>query len=247
MRSVAAILIYAILARKGLAYEKSKKKFIVRHLSKADIRHFFENVSVNKMEELLREDFKDNKVLNLIHTILLKGSRNTGKGLPIGYYTSQWFSNYYLQKMDHFILEKLHPRRYIRNIDDIVMFDSNKRKLHKIHDSLCEFLKEYFLEIKGNWQVFKKNSQPLDFLGFTFLNGYIKLRKRIFLSLSRSISRFKKQRIKCVHTARSIMSRLGWLIHSSGGLTYYLRYIKPSLSKKFLASLISFEDKKILA
>ena len=28
-------------------------------------------------------------------------------GLPIGYYTSQWFANFFLQDFDHFVKEKL--------------------------------------------------------------------------------------------------------------------------------------------
>ena len=230
---------------------KKVQKFLTKegknkYIYKSDIRHFFENIHVDKMENLLERDFKDKKILSLLHQILMRGSRGTGVGLPIGYYTSQWLSNYYLQSFDHFILEKMNPHRYIRNIDDIVLIDGNKRKLHKIHRCLCEFLKDYSLEIKPNWQVFKRNSRPLDFLGFTFKNGFIRLRKRIFLALSRAIRRFKKQKIKCVHTARSIMSRLGWLMHSSCGVHYYLEYIKPIYSKKYLASLISFEDKQMI-
>lgn len=237
---------------KGGSFGKTKvQKFLTkepknRYIYKADIKHFFENINIQTMEDLLRKDFKDQKILSLLHQILIRGSRNTGVGLPIGYYTSQWLSNYYLISLDHYILEKLKPRRYIRYIDDIVIFDSNKRKLHKIHDSINGFLKSYSLEVKGNWQVFKKNSRPLSFLGFTFKDGFIKLRKRIFLKLNQAICRFKKQKIKCVHTARSIMSRLGWLMHTSSGIIYYLNRIKPILSKKYLASLISFEDKKML-
>lgn len=237
---------------KGGSYGMKKvQKILTKELSnkyvyKADIRHFFDNVDNEKMEELLRKDFKDKKILDLLHVILDRGSRGTKKGLPIGYYTSQWLSNYYLEKMDHFILEKLKPRRYIRNIDDIVLF-GNKRKLHKINKELSKFLAPYSLEIKGNWQVYKKDSRPVDFLGFTFKNGFIRLRKRIFLALSRSITRFIKQKIKCIKTARSIMSRLGWLMHTSSGLSYYMKSIKPLVSKKYLANIISSGDKMLIS
>ena len=237
---------------KGGSYGMKKvQKFLTkdsknRYVYKADIHHFFENININKMESLLRKDFKDNKVLSLLHVILMRGSRNTGVGLPIGYYTSQWLSNYYLEKLDHFILEKLKPRRYIRYVDDIILIDSSKWMLHKFHYLICKFLKSYGLRIKKNWQVFKKNSRPVDFLGFKFKDGFIKLRKRIFLALSRSIRRFIKQKNKCVRTARGIMSRLGWLIHSSSGVSYYLNYIKPLVNKKFLASIISKFDKQLI-
>lgn len=220
---------------------KTDKK--VKYIYKADVHHFFQSIRIGVMKKLLREDFKDPNLLELLDFILDKGSRGTGVGLPIGYYTSQWLSNYYLQKLDHYVIEKLRPRHYIRYVDDIVMFDSNKRRLHQIHKKIEEFLKDYGLEIKGNWQVYRKYSRPLDFLGYKFYDGYTKLRTRIFIHINRVINRLYKQSRKHIRTARSAASLLGWLKHTNRGLAYYKNYIKKIISKIYLKRLISTYDK----
>ena len=221
--------------------EKDKK---IKYCYKADIKHFFQNISVRKMKELLREDFKDNKLLCLLDDILDRGSRNAGKGLAIGYYTSQWLSNYYLQKVDHFILENIKPKHYIRYVDDIFMADSSKRKLHKANKMLSNFLKKerYECNIKPNWSVFRLHSRPIDFLGYKFYKGYTRLRNRIFFHLMRCVRRFNKQIKKHERTFRSVLSLLGFLIHVNCGKSVYEKYIKPNASKGYIIRLIKGEQ-----
>ena len=36
------------------------------------------------------------------------------KGVPLGYFTSQWFGNFYLKALDHYIKEELHAEHYMR-------------------------------------------------------------------------------------------------------------------------------------
>ena len=81
-----------------------------------------------------------------------------------GNFTSQWFANFYLQDLDHFIKEKMKVKYYLRYMDDMVLFGRNKKELHKIKNLIDEFLKQEGLKLKENWQLFKVDSRPLDFL-----------------------------------------------------------------------------------
>ncbi|MBS1340456.1 MAG: RNA-directed DNA polymerase [Clostridia bacterium] len=81
-----------------------------------------------------------------------------------GNYTSQWFANYYLQNLDHFIKEKLKTPYYIRYMDDMLVFHRNKKELRKIKIEIEEFLKSEHLRLKENWQLFKVDSRPIDFI-----------------------------------------------------------------------------------
>ena len=47
-----------------------------------------------------------------------------GKGLPIGNMTSQFLSIYYLNKLDHFIVNDLKLKYYVRYMDDFIILDS---------------------------------------------------------------------------------------------------------------------------
>jgi len=42
------------------------------------------------------------------------------KGLPIGNLTSQFFANYYLNPLDHFVKEQINCKAYLRYVDDCV-------------------------------------------------------------------------------------------------------------------------------
>ena len=71
---------------------------------------------------MFRRQIKDQDCLWLIDAII-----DAVRGLPIGNYTSQWFANFFLQGLDHFIKEKLGVKYYIRYVDDLVLLGSNKR------------------------------------------------------------------------------------------------------------------------
>lgn len=88
-----------------------------------DISKFYPSINKVLLKKSFRRLIKDNEVLWLIDTII----DSTDKGIPIGNYTSQWFANWYLQDLDHYIKEVLHVKYYYRYIDDMVLFGRNKK------------------------------------------------------------------------------------------------------------------------
>ena len=65
-----------------------------------------------------------------------------GCGLPIGNLTSQLFSNIYLDRLDHFITEKLGFRFYGRYVDDFYLVDADKEHLLNAIGKIRTFLRE---------------------------------------------------------------------------------------------------------
>lgn len=90
------------------------------------------------------------------------------KDYLFGNFTSQWFANFYLQDLDHYIKEQLKVKYYIRYMDDMILFHRNKKELHKCKLMIENFLKEEKLRLKENWQLFKVDSRPIDFLRISF-------------------------------------------------------------------------------
>lgn len=206
----------------------------IKYVYKADIYHFFESVNTDILKRKFRRVIKDIKVLNLIDGIIDSG----GKGLPIGFYTSQGFSNFYLQTFDHTVKEKLHIRHYARYADDIVFLDRNKRKLHKAHLALALVLKRGNLRVKGDWQIWRYGTRPIDFVGYRFYKGYTLLRKRIFYSLThvvRKIKRFGLRLRQCLRFI-SYIARAKVINFKK----YYVENIKPIVSKGRAQKVISF-------
>ena len=79
--------------------ERVLRKNDIKYTLKLDIKKFFPSVSHKKLKSLLAKRIKDEETLVLLYSIIDNG----GEGLPIGYYTSQWLSNFYLQEVDHYI------------------------------------------------------------------------------------------------------------------------------------------------
>lgn len=147
-------------------------------------------------------------------------------GYLFGNFTSQWFANFYLQDLDHFIKEKMKVKYYLRYMDDMVLFGRNKKELHKIKHEIDEFLKPQGLKLKDNWQLFKVDSRPLDFLGYRFYRGYTTLRRSNFLRIKRRIKKIVKRGYIRLTDAYSVISYHGWLSHCNS-FNYRNKYIKP--------------------
>lgn len=206
-----------------------------------DIRHFYPSIDKNKLKEKFIRIIKDPKLLNLIFKII----DSAEDGLPIGNYTSQWFANFYLQDLDHFIKEKLYVKYYIRYMDDIVLFSSNKRKLRYIKEGIENFLTNEGLELKDNWKLFLTNSRPLDFLGFRFYRDHITLRRRNALRIKRRVKKIKRRFELYGHIrlqdASAMVSYFGW-IKNSNSYHYYIKNIQKYITLKQCKEVIRNES-----
>lgn len=216
------------------------RKSDIKYTLKLDIKKFFPSVSHSKIKELLAKRIKDKETLGLLSQIIDSG----GKGLPIGYYTSQWLSNFYLQEIDHYIKEVLKVKYYVRYVDDMVLMGANKRKLRKAFLQLKAYLENenYNLKIKENWQMWRTFSRPLDFVGYRFYKGYTLLRKRLFFHLMRTVRRIKARHLN-IRSARRFNSLVGWGNHINFK-TFYCEKIKPIVTKGLAKKYISRYDRK---
>lgn len=160
-----------------------------------------------------------------------------------GNYTSQWFANYYLQDLDHYIKEDLKVPYYLRYMDDMVLFHRNKKELHKIKNKIEEYLKFEELTLKENWQLFKLESRPLDFLGYRFYRGYTTLRKSNFLRIKRRIKRISKKSSLNYKDASATLSYVGWLKHCDS-YNFKEKYVKPYIDLKKCKGVVKFENRR---
>lgn len=105
----------------------------IRYVLKADIHHFYENINTNLIKKRLKEIIKDEKFLEILFFVLdsnvgiMKDGKVFRPGLPIGFYTSQWFANWFLQPFDHYVKEVLKADFYMRYMDDIVILEAIKK------------------------------------------------------------------------------------------------------------------------
>lgn len=131
-----------------------------KYCLKLDVKKFYPSIDKEILKRKFRRKIKERETLELIDKII----DSSEEGLPIGNFTSQWFANFYLQDLDHYIKEQLKAPYYIRYMDDMIIFHRNKKELHKVKDKIEEYLNKEHLKLKENWQLFKSNSRPIDFL-----------------------------------------------------------------------------------
>jgi len=213
---------------RGEAHIRRKLKYILPHdirntkyCLKFDIKQFYPSISTYLLKQKLRKIIKDEDALWLLDTIIDLQPR----GLPLGSYCSQWLANFYLQDLDHFIKEKLYAKYMFRYADDIVILDSNKRKLKKMERIIEEYLFFEYLEVKSSWRIFEVNEKnAIDFLGYKFYRKKITIRKRIYKNIRRCILRMRRK-INCNKRVtskemRSLMSYYGYIKNTN---SFYIR------------------------
>lgn len=221
------------VVRKWLDTDKKNTKYCL----KMDIKKFYPSIKSENMKAAFRKKFKDKDLLWLVDTII-----GTESGLPIGYYTSQWFSNFLLEPLDHLIKEDLQIKYYVRYVDDLVMFGNNKKKLHKARKAIKQCLSDLGLEVKGNWQVFKVADRAVDFLGFRFFRGKTILRKRNALRIRRRIKKISKKKFLSYSDVCAVVSYWGW-IKRSDSFRFYHKYIKPIITIGKAKKVVSYYAK----
>ena len=230
----------SIDGRGGLYAKEYTEKVVRNHTPKytlkMDISKFFPSVNTAKLQLLLAKKIKDKEMLALIGQILAVGGVH---GLPIGFYTSQWLSNFYLEELDHYIKEKLRATYFVRYVDDIVIWGNNRRKLIATVAAINKWLvgNNFGVSIKPSWQIWKTRDRPLDFVGYRFLPLKTRLRKRIFTRCMRAVETVKRAGYCCLCLARRISSYMGWFMHSTAH-DFYMKNIRPTVSKRRMSAVI---------
>lgn len=210
-----------------------------KYCLKMDIRKFYQNVDHGLLKNCFRNVIKDAETLALIDSII----DSVETGLPIGNYTSQWFSNFFLQEMDHLIKQDIGAKYYIRYVDDLVILGPNKKKLHAARKRIDEYLQSIGLAMKQDWQVFPVKSRPIDFLGFKFYRTHTTLRSRNALRIKRRVRSAVKKKAIPYKDACAIVSYIGMTTRCNS-IYYRKKYINGIVNIKKLKEVIRNESRK---
>ena len=210
-------------------FEGFKRALLARYsedkiyILKADIQKYFENIDHCILLELIGKKIADEDVIWLIKRIL--AGNGLFCGIPIGNLTSQVFANLYLNPLDQFIKHRLRFKYYVRYMDDFVLMDISKDRLHKAKREIAQFLKE---NLRLNLHPKKQTVTPLkcgiDFLGFRIFSTHRLLRRGNVKRFCRRLKKMKEQfERKQIPIGKIGLSIRGWIAHAKQGNTYGLR------------------------
>ena len=243
---------------RGAHYGKRKiEKWIkegkdIKYFAKLDIRHFYDSIRVDVLMRELSLTIKDDLFLYVVE----KSLEGFKKGIPLGFYISQWLANFLLTPLDWFIVKTLGFKKTARYMDDIVIFAGAKKCLHEVIVEIKKFIGRRFrLKVKNNYQVIrfyykgkKTVGRPLDYMGFVFYREKTIIRKSIMLkavSLAKGLKKAKdKNRGYFLTNVKAMISYAGWFSCTD---TYgcYFKYIKPHVDLGKLRKIVSKIDRRL--
>ena len=254
----------SVTGRGGIYGKRYLAKFIrehpkdIKYCAKADIYHFFQSVDIDLLKAMFRKKIRDKDMLWVIDLILdcnmieYKGEI-INIGLPIGFFTSQHFANWFLQDLDHFIKEQLRIKCYVRYVDDFIMLGNNKKDLHKALFEISKYLASIHLKLKSNYQVFrfvytskkdgKEHGRFIDFMGFKFYKDKVTLRRKLFYKMMRKFKAVSKLENIDIHSARQVTCYMGYIKHTNSYNLFQTR-IKPLVNVGACKTIIRNYDKR---
>lgn len=154
-----------------------------RYLLQCDICKFFPSIDHAILKQLFRKRIKDKKLLWLMDLIVDHSNEQETvlswfpgddlltpverrRGLPIGNLTSQWFANWYLDGLDHFVTSGLGIGNYIRYCDDFLLLHDDRSYLKEAIVQIQHYLTEHRLRLHQGKLHIRPVSAGVRFVGY---------------------------------------------------------------------------------
>jgi RNA-directed DNA polymerase len=240
--------------RKGYGSHRALRRFTAfcrtnPYILSCDIRKYFPSVDQAILKSLIRRKIKCPDTLWLIDSIIdnshyedtllsyfpgdnLFTPLERKRGLPIGNLTSQFFANFYLNGLDHYIKETLQAKCYVRYLDDFSIFSADQSFLVAANLGIENYLFTLRLQLHPLKSQLFETRQGANFLGFRVLSTGTTFPKAVYLRVRNDNLRRARSRFKRLYRAlaqghpiadRIAASRQSWLAHLAHGNTWRLR------------------------
>lgn len=213
---------------------------------KCDIRKYFPSIDQGILKDRLVRVIKCRPTLDLAARIIDGGSSDGSnpqddeihwfpgddlfapgerrRGLPIGNQTSQFFANVYLNPLDHFVVRELRPGRYLRYVDDFVLFGDSRPELDEMRERIERFLEALRLRLHENKSQVRRTSDGVTFLGWRLAPGRIRLPRPAVVRVRRRLRAIGRAYHAGGIDFEAVKARVqAWLGHASFGDTWRLR------------------------
>jgi retron-type reverse transcriptase len=229
-----------------------------RYVLRVDIVKHFPSIDHAILHDILAQTIHDDTVMWLVDTIIASGvgvlddeytmawfpgddllAAIRPRGLPIGNLTSQFWSNCYLNPLDHFVKRELRCTAYLRYVDDMALFSNSKRQLWHWKQALIDRLATLRLTIHPQAQVAPvHHGSP--WLGFVVYTDHRRVKARNVHNFRRRLrDRWQAYCTGEISFAEFDASVQGWINHvryaDSWGLRRHMLGKPLQMSLKFVA------------
>ncbi len=234
---------YACRKEKGSHAAANRLQDLMKHHKYAlqcDIRKFFPSIDHEILKEKFRRLIKDRRVLWLMDLIVDTSNEQPGDtiwfsgdnlftpverrhGLPIGNLTSQWFANWYLTELDHYITSHLGIGAYVRYCDDFILLHEDRQKLKQARTAVKKRLSIDRLQAHENKMFIRPVRSGLTFVGYRIWHSHRLLKKENIRQFRRRVSWMRKAYADARIDLDYIKPRLfSWMGHAQQADSYRL-------------------------
>lgn len=91
-----------------------------KYILKLDVRKYFYSIDRTILRALIERKIKDRRLVDIMMQFAVMDSP---AGIPIGNLMSQLYALIYLNPLDHYIKRELKVEKYVRYVDDFILFD----------------------------------------------------------------------------------------------------------------------------
>lgn len=194
-----------------------KRKYDEYYVLKLDIKKYFYNIDKDILYDIMSKYISDKLLLDLTRKFIYDNDEKVS--IPIGNYTSQYFANIYLDKLDKYIKEELKVRYYVRYMDDMVLLVRSKEECIYLKNRISKFLKNRLhLELNSK-SCYYPNKMGVNFCGYRIYATHILIRGRCKKKIKGKIRKwneeFDKGRLDILKLKLSFGSWLGHVKHAN--------------------------------
>ena len=219
----------------------ARAAFAFPHVMQGDIRKYFPSIDHGILKGQLAGAVKCGRTLQLLATIIegsneqeavsgvfpgddLFTSLERRRGLPLGNQTSQFFANLYLNSFDHFVLREIRPRRYVRYVDDFLLFHEDKGFLKEARVRIEAHLDSLRLRLHDGKSRTYRTEDGFTFLGWRIFPEHRRLvRTNVVRFHRRMKAMWEDYRAGALELEKVVERLRAWDAHAAHGDTWRLR------------------------
>jgi retron-type reverse transcriptase len=148
-----------------------------------DVRKFYYSIDRAILRRLIERKIKDARYVDLMMVFADHGGP---VGIPIGNLLSQLYALIYLDPLDHFIKRELKIKRYVRYVDDFILFGLPREVATDCRITITDFLRDRLNLELSRWTI-ASVKRGVNFVGFRTWRKRRFVRKHSLFRFSRSL------------------------------------------------------------
>ena len=199
-----------------------KRDYLEYYILKLDIKKYFYNIDKDILFDIMSEYISDKRLLEL--TAIFIYDSDDKVGIPIGNYTSQYFANIYLDKLDKYIKEDLNIKYYVRYMDDMVILLPTKDDCIVIMNRVKKFVSDGLNLDLNKKSRYYPSRLGVNFCGYRIFETHRLLRVGSKQKIKRKIKMWEDLYKREILDRKKVkLSLNSWVAHSSHANTYRLQ------------------------